>query len=173
MNTVARDRCGKVCRRLRNGDVTRSTLTCSNLVEAIGAYSNKVSLSKYYAELRKRIQEAPPRPRPSGPPPRSKRFIRTDDLTDIITEYEAGATTKHIANRYGISKTRVATLLREHDVNLRRQGLTDEQVSEATDFYTAGRSLAGIAARFDVSPMTVAAALRRQGIPLRPRPGWR
>jgi hypothetical protein len=128
-----------------------------------------------FADLRKRIQEAPERSpllRDNGPPPRSKRFLTADDLTDIATGYEAGATTNHIASRYSISKTRVATVLREQGITIRRQGLTNEQVSEATNFYGAGRSLAWLGDRYDVSHTTVATALRRQGIQLRPRPGW-
>lgn len=72
-----------------------------------------------------------------------------------------------------ISKTRVATTLREQGITIRCQGLNDEQVREAATLYAAGNSLAKIGARFDVSHTTVAAALRQQGIQLRPRPGWR
>jgi transcriptional regulator of aromatic amino acid metabolism len=88
-----------------------------------------------------------------------------------MTRYQAGETTQQVGRRYGISKTRVASVLRERGITLRRQGLTDEQVSEATDFYIAGRSLAWLAARYGVSPMTVATALRRKGVQPRPRPG--
>jgi Mor family transcriptional regulator len=104
--------------------------------------------------------------------PRSKRFLTADDLTDIVQRYEAGETTEHIGNRYGISKTRVATVLRERAIAIRRQGLTEEQVIEAAGYYAAGKSLAWLGARYGVSHTTTAAVLRRQGIQLRPRPGW-
>jgi transcriptional regulator of aromatic amino acid metabolism len=81
-------------------------------------------------------------------------------------------TTEQIGARYGISKTRVATELREQGVTIRRQGLTKEQVRGAVTFYAAGRSLAWIGARYNVSHTTVARALRLQEIQLRPRPGW-
>ncbi|MDT5048472.1 MAG: hypothetical protein QOG75_4360 [Mycobacterium sp.] len=77
------------------------------------------------------------------------------------------------AAQCSISKTRVATILREQGITIRRQGLNDEQVREAATLYAAGNSLAKIGARFDVSHTTVAAALRQQGIQLRLRPGWR
>ena len=77
-----------------------------------------------------------------------------------------------VGSRYGISKTRVATVLREQGITIRRQGLTNEQVAESGPPYAAGRSLAWLGARYGVSHTTVAAALRRQGIQLRPRPGW-
>jgi lambda repressor-like predicted transcriptional regulator len=86
--------------------------------------------------------------------------------------YEAGDNTEQIGDRYGISKARVATVLRERGVTLRRQGLRDEQVNEAAELYAAGRSLAWLGSRYDVSHTTIATALRRQGVLLRPRPGW-
>jgi hypothetical protein len=144
-------------------------------VEAIGTYSNRGRLCKKFADLRKRIKESarrPSRTRRDGPPPRSKRFLTADELADIRASYEVGATTNHIANRYGISKTRVANLLREQDVTIRRQGLTEEQATEAATLYAVGRSLAWLAGRYEVSPMTISKALRRHGVTLRPRPGW-
>jgi len=110
--------------------------------------------------------------RDSGPKLRSKRFLKPDDIADISRRYEAGETTQHIGTHYGISKIRVATVLREQGVKLRRQGLTTEQISEAAEYYKAGKSLSWLAARYDVSPMTVSTALRGQGVQLRPRPGW-
>jgi hypothetical protein len=146
------------------------------LVEAMGAYSNTGHLSKKWADLRKSITEAPPRLRLSpqdDPKPRSKRFLAAQDLTDIATRYQAGDTTQQIATDYGISKTRVATVLREQGITIRRQGLTSEQAREAAALYAAGKSLAWLGKRYGVSHTTVATVLRLQGIQLRPRPGWR
>jgi hypothetical protein len=143
-------------------------------VEEIGTYSNKGSLREKRAELRKRIQESPRRPSRThhgDPTPRSKRFLNADDLTEIALSYEA-ATTNAIASSHGISKTKVATVLREQGITLRRQGLTDEQVTQAATLYAVGRSLAWLGMRYDVSHTTIAAVLRSQGMTLRPRPGW-
>ena len=145
-------------------------------MEATGAYSRQVSPTKVYSDLRKRIQEATPRSPllcHDAPEPRSKRFLTTEDIIDIAHRYEAGETTQQVGNRYGISKTRVATVLREQGITIRRQGLIDEQVTEAATFYAKGKSLAWLGTRYGVSPTTIATALRRQGIQLRPRPGWR
>lgn len=100
------------------------------------------------------------------------RFLNPRDLTDIVARYQAGDTTQQIGTHYGISKTRVARVLREQGVPIRRQGLSDEQVRDAARLYAQAASIAQIGTRFDVSHTTVAAALRRQGIKLRPRPGW-
>jgi hypothetical protein len=142
-------------------------------VEAIGRNSNLGHLSKNWAELRKRISESPRRPASSGTPPRSKRFLVPTDIDDIVHRYDTSETIEQIGAHYGISKTRVALLLREQGVTIRRQGLTDERLTEAAELYAAGRSLAWLGARYGISHTTVAAALRRQGVQLRPRPGWR
>ncbi|MCV7152275.1 helix-turn-helix domain-containing protein [Mycobacterium pyrenivorans] len=98
--------------------------------------------------------------------------MTSEDVVDIVHRYQVGETTQGIGNRYGISKTRVADVLCEHGVAIRRHGLSDEQVNEAATLYAAGKSLAWLGDRYGVSHTTVAAALRRQGLQLRRRPGW-
>jgi uncharacterized protein (DUF433 family) len=145
-------------------------------VEAIGRNSNLGHLCKKWAELRKRSSDSPPRPPVLAQDvrnPRSKRFLTAQNVTDIVHRYEAGETTQQIGNRYGISKTRVASAPRNQGVTIRRHGITVDQVTEATTLYAAGKSLAWLGARYNVSHTTVAAALRRQGVQLRARPGWR
>jgi transcriptional regulator of aromatic amino acid metabolism len=88
-----------------------------------------------------------------------------------VARYQAGETTQQVGTRYGISKTRVATILREQGVTVRRQGLTDEQVTEAATLYVSGKSLAWLGTRFGVSHTTVAVVLRHRGVQLRPRRG--
>jgi DNA invertase Pin-like site-specific DNA recombinase len=61
--------------------------------------------------------------RNQGPPPRSKRFLTACDVAEIVQKYESGNTTQEIGARYGISKTSVATVLREQGITIRRQGL--------------------------------------------------
>jgi hypothetical protein len=105
-------------------------------VEAIGRNSNLAHLSKKWFDLRERIAASSPRPPLSDNDslqPRSKRFLTAADVTDIVGCYDR-ETTQQIGTHYGISKTRVATILREQGVTLRRQGLTNEQVSGAADF---------------------------------------
>jgi hypothetical protein len=43
-----------------------------------------------------------------NPKSRTKRFLTTDAVTDIMRRYEAGETTQQVGTRYFISKTRVA-----------------------------------------------------------------
>lgn len=142
-------------------------------MELIGRNSNLGHLRKNWVELRKRIREPPPRPASGGTPRRSKRLLGVIDVDDIVQKYGAGDTTQQIGAHFGISKSRVASVLREQGITIRRQGLTSEQAAEAEMLYANGKSLAWLGARYDVSHTTVAAALRRQGVQLRSRPGWR
>jgi CENP-B N-terminal DNA-binding domain len=145
-------------------------------VELIGVYSNKPHLLEKYADLRKSVNESPARPpllSQDVRKPRSKRFLTPQDVVDIVQRYGVGETTRQIGHHYGISKTRIATILRKQGITIRSQGLTDEQVSEAATLYAAGRSLAWLGARYGVFHTSIATAFRRQGIQLRPRPGWR
>ena len=170
---IRRANCRQNCRQT----VQISPLkTAFSLVEAIGTYSNRGHLREKFADLRKRVNESPSRPpllRHDGSPSRSKRFLTADDVANIVQKYESGDTTQQIGTCCGVSKTRVATVLREQGITIRRQGLTSEQVSEAAKLYAVGHSLAWLGARYGASHTTVATALRRQGIQLRPRPGWR
>lgn len=145
-------------------------------MELIGRNSNLGHLCKKWADLRERISASSPRPPllyQERSKTRSKRFLTAQDLADIVHRYEVAHTTRQIGTHYGISKFRVASILREQGIAIRRQGLTDEQAREAANFYTAGRSLSWLGARYGVSPTTVSRVLREQGIQLRPRPGWR
>lgn len=113
-----------------------------------------------------------PQSDPHTPPPRSRRFLTTEDTGEIVQAYEAGQSTQRIGSRYGMSKTRVAAILRDQGVPLRRQGHTDDQVTEAAQLYKAGKSLATLGTQFGVSHATIANVLKRRGVRLRPRPGW-
>jgi Helix-turn-helix domain len=131
-------------------------------------------MSRKWHDLRERIAASPARPpvlTKDVRKPRSKRFLCPADVTSIVARYEAGETTQQVSTHYGISKTRVATVLRDQGIIIRRQGLNDEQVFEAAHLYAAGKSLAWLGARYGVSHTTIATALRRQGLPLRRRPG--
>jgi hypothetical protein len=128
-----------------------------------------------WADLRKRVDESPPRSPllcENSPKPSSKRFLTTANVADIVARYESGETTQQVGRRYSISKTRIATVLREQGISIRRQGLTTEQAVEAATLYAAGHSLAWLGLRYDVSHITIATALRRRSVQLRPRPGW-
>jgi hypothetical protein len=132
-------------------------------------------LSRKWSELREHIDASSPRPPLSAQDhrkPRSKRFLTTQDIADIKHRYEAAQTTQQIATHYGIFQNPCCHRPPRKGVTIRRQGLTDEQLTEAAKLYAEGDSLLSVGAHFGVSQTTIATALRRQGVQLRPRPGW-
>ncbi|MBF6177715.1 helix-turn-helix domain-containing protein [Nocardia otitidiscaviarum] len=75
--------------------------------------------------------------------------------------------TTKLVLEYRIGKGTVLKLLRDAGVAIRNQGLSDEQVGDATRLYESGLSLARIGERFGVDASTVHKALVRRGVPMR------
>jgi transposase len=88
-------------------------------------------------------------------------------VSQLCDEYRLGVATRTLAARYGVGKTVVTKLLREHGVPLRHQGLSDQQVRKAAALYTAGKSVAQVAQTLDLSPSSVYDALKRAGLSMR------
>jgi hypothetical protein len=144
-------------------------------VDLIRTYSNKPHLKLRYADLRKLLQQAEPRPpEPQNigrTRPRKRRLTRTE-IDQIIAKYQSGASTNQLKDEHHLGKDTISALLRANGVAMRRQGLTPEQAWEAAGLYRAGRSLKWIGQYFGgISPTTIARALRNQGVTLRPRRG--
>lgn len=64
-------------------------------------------------------------------------------------------------------QTNVRVILRRHGVEMRRRGLSPDQVHDAIRLYEAGWSLARIGEHLNVDPITVLNRLRERGIPTR------
>ena len=68
---------------------------------------------------------------------------------------------------FGVHRTSVAACLRRMDVQLRGQGLNDEQLREAKKLYGQGWSLARLGERYECHTTTVHQAFAREGVPRR------
>ena len=82
-------------------------------------------------------------------------------------DYQAGATARQLAAKYGIAKTSVQRHLHEAGVPLRRQAMTPEQIDQAARLYGAGLSLAVVGAVLGVDGSTVYRSFVAQGLPVR------
>jgi hypothetical protein len=60
----------------------------------------------------------------------------------LIKEYEQQATVKELAQRFGIHRLTATTLLRRHEVELRRPGMALGDIQTAASLYDQGWSLA-------------------------------
>ena len=85
-----------------------------------------------------------------------------------VARYEAGATIRELAVWSGAHRETVVRHPVRGGVELRRSGLTEDQIKEAARRYLDGATLVEIAERYGVVASTVRAALLRQGLRLRP-----
>ncbi len=84
-----------------------------------------------------------------------------------MAEYQAGADMKELAGRWGVHRTTVAGHLRRDGTELRRQGLSDQQLGEAMRLYGNAWSLQRLAERYECDAETVRTYLKRAGVRLR------
>jgi hypothetical protein len=96
------------------------------------------------------------------------RELRAEELTAMITDYQAGATLSSLAATYGYNRVGISGALKQAGIQIRRKGLTPAQADEAERLYGAGQSLATVAARYGVDAGTVRTRLIKRGVVMRP-----
>lgn len=101
-----------------------------------------------------------------------ERRLEASVVEKLVQDYEAGVPTTQLTKKYDIGKGTVLKLLRDHDVRVRRQGLSPAEIAEAIDLYTAGWSFAKIEAKFGHAHTLIREALLVAGVTMRPRRGW-
>lgn len=90
-----------------------------------------------------------------------------------MRDYENGTSTTELTVTYRLSKASVLKLLQDAGVQMRRQGLNDEQTEEAIRLYALGLSLMRVGEQLGFRQSTVASALRAAGVRIRGRHDWR
>ena len=90
----------------------------------------------------------------------------------LVADYESRVPSTHLTTIYGLGKGSVLKLLYSAAVQMRNQGLTNENLEEAATLYRDGWSLAPVGNQFGCSPDTVRLALANHGVQIRPRKGW-
>ena len=75
------------------------------------------------------------------------------------------------ARRYGLSQGSVITILHSHGVEMRGQGLADNDIPTAAELYRSGTTLAQLGEHFGSSPNAIRRALVSAGVVMRARGG--
>ncbi len=96
-----------------------------------------------------------------------QRRLTHDQAAELVAEYQAGADMKELAKRWDLHRTTVAGHLRRAGVELRRQGLLTEQLSEGAQLYVEGWSLQRLAERYGCDAETVRTSLKRAEVRMR------
>jgi hypothetical protein len=93
--------------------------------------------------------------------------LKPETVAEIVARYEAGEPSTALASTFAINKNSVIKLLREADVPIRKQGLTNDQIAEAVQLYASGQSLAKIGTHLAVDHGAVWRQLRKRGVKMR------
>jgi hypothetical protein len=138
------------------------------LVELVGRYSKLANLSKLcQITPGDRIPIAPPRIHAV------ERRLSAETIQQIVDEYNAGAPSTELMQRYNLSKSAVLDLLRKHGATLRkRKRLSPSERRRSVELYEAGWSLARIGEELGRGPTVIWRVLKHAGVELRPRNGW-
>jgi len=132
--------------------------------------------SKYDAvglrHLLQRIESAPKRRSTSGsivPERRLYRRLSPETIVELVAAYQAGESTNSLCRRFGISKCGVLKLLADHNIAMRQQPMTSNEIDEAVRLYvTEMLSIRAITQRLSKSKGSVWKALHDRGVPMRP-----
>jgi DNA-directed RNA polymerase specialized sigma24 family protein len=89
-------------------------------------------------------------------------------LAQVVADYEAGASTAELQQRFGLSKGSVLSILHDSGVKVRRQPLGDGDIARITELYESGLSIRETARKLGVPKTTVQNALERSSVVMRP-----
>jgi hypothetical protein len=156
------------------------TTTCASLVgvrlvEVLRRYSNTLQANSYQDKTLRNISrilnsELPPRAEEAQIGHVHRIDVRCDAtvLETLAAEYEAGASTIELQERFGLGKGSVLRLLHEAGVKIRRQPMDDERLEEIRRLYQSGLTIREVAASLSMPKTTVQDALARAGQAMRP-----
>ncbi|MGQ0776412.1 MAG: hypothetical protein ACT4NY_18630 [Pseudonocardiales bacterium] len=131
-------------------------------------YNTNAQVEALETLLRKLPDPTAPAPPPvDRPKPRRARQLDANQVQELITGYQAGATVYKLGDRFGIERRTVSNILHRHHVPMRHRGLSSLQVDKAIHLYNLGWSLARVGDHLGVDHTTVLTKLRERGIPTR------
>lgn len=97
--------------------------------------------------------------------------IGADATAEIIRRYGSEETVKSLAEEFGVARSSVLNLLRDHNVDVRRQPPDANQRSRLVREYDAGDTIAELVTRHGRSYGAIREALKSAGAQMRPRGG--
>lgn len=117
-------------------------------------------------------RDGTPPPGLTSAPPKRIRRLSEEERTSLAQDYRSGMTVYELATKFGIDRSTVSSHLKRMGVEMRRQGLSADQIEEAVRLYAEQRwSLVRIAEKFGVDHGTVWNRLRERGVRMRDTQG--
>lgn len=99
----------------------------------------------------------------------AQRRLGSKAISRLVADYEAGRSTTWIMATYSLGKGTVLSILEQHGVKMRGQGIPDDQVDEVIRLYRSGYSLMRLGQQLDCSAESVRQVLLGVGVTLRKR----
>ena len=146
--------------------MTSAGLPC---VDLGGTYYN----TKPQVEALETLLQNLPDPSTPAPPPVDRpkpgraRQLDAAQTQALVQGYLDGATTYELGTLFGIDRRTVGNILHRNGVQMRRRGLSPDEVDDAIHLYNLGWSLARVGEHLNVDHTTVLTKLRERGVPTR------
>ncbi|WP_436495595.1 helix-turn-helix domain-containing protein [Actinokineospora sp. HUAS TT18] len=110
--------------------------------------------------------------KPRAAMPRRAKQLKGERALALIDAYVAGASTREVAERFGIHRLTVSKILKAHGVEARKRRLTKDEIDLAVNLYEQGMSQATIAERIGASPDGIRNQLLKRGVKMRGPHDW-
>lgn len=134
-------------------------------MEVIARYAKTLPPLRLNRSPMSRRKKSPSQPRVHA----TTRRLTTDVRMQLAADYRAGHSTPWLMRTYSLGKGSVLRILSDAHVEMRGQGLSDEQIVRAAKLYQSGSSLMALTRQFDASAETIRQALRAAGVQMRQR----
>lgn len=87
----------------------------------------------------------------------------------LVTDYELGVPVRTIADKYGLHRGTISTIVRRAGGEIRGAGLDAEASALASDLYSSGLTLVQVARKLRIGDEVVRRAVLEHGGQIRPR----
>jgi hypothetical protein len=106
-------------------------------------------------------------PTSERPPRQHQHRLRSDELSQLKSEYLSGVEVKELAQRFGITRRTVIECMRREGVPPRYPKLGQGAIDKAASLYRSGWSLVAVGGALSVDPSTVRRVLLTQAVKMR------
>ena len=135
------------------------------MVELVGRYSNHFEqMSRVRALLALDRSGWSERPElESFVPFRIEQRLTDDQISQLVAEYQAGTSSRRLADRYGLARSTVITILKEREIKARYPRFTEAETDRVITLYQQGVRQIDIAHELGRSKSAVWHVLHRAG----------
>lgn len=125
----------------------RSFVRFLNVVELLTAYANRTDVLAALGNTISGVVGRRGDLRVPNEVPARHRRLSPDQLCELATQYEDGATVYELGERFGVHRNTVSEILKREGVRLRYRSIEPEDHPEVIRLYESGLSLVAVTSR--------------------------